>query len=591
MMIKDFAKKHTNLLISLFVNTFFFLLIVSIRGTNYELSDDWFFSANIANGHYDYTFCSYFIQVLSGVIQKFIYPINAFMLLQVVLGFVAMTTIGYIFLDTFDLKKGMLFILIIEGLFAVNIYSLVTFTKTAAILMTAGGLIMLWAYHNKKHLGYWIFGIVLVVLGSFYRFKIFYSVLAIFFFFICGLLISKLEKFNIKSILLLAKDVLSIKTVSIVLAMIILVFSFNFISREIIYSDESMGFYEEYNSLRSSVVDYAVPNFEDEGVEEKFAEIGVSENDFQMMRLWYIDAQGSADVDTLKKFRELQETEGRPWYKAILVMLYLEFMALVKFSSEGILILSFLILAAVVLIVYNKKSTLPVGALTLGIGALYSYLWISGRCNYRAVFSLWFAAIICLLYSIQFLQPKEKSEEKSLRFDVITKVFAVAFSLVFLLLSMNITIPKLTQKMDEDYPRLEEYINSSKNKTFALSRYAYLYVRNATKMDNIFILQENEAFDKCVYFGTPYYGHPRYNELLANKGIENLYTDIIDSDDIYFVDLETLYGTRTIEMFTTYLNEQYGDNKTYRYELVDTVLEPTAAEKTQFNIYKIVTVD
>ncbi len=578
----NFIKKHSKLLISLFANIFFLAFIVLLCGTSYELSDDWFFAENIANGYYDYTFCNYFIQVLSGVIQQVIYPVNAFMLLQMVFGFVAMTTIGYIFLDTFDFKKGLLYLLIIEGLFAVNIYSLVTFTKTAAILITAGGLMMLWSYHNKKHLGYWFYGIALVILGSFYRFKIFYSILAVFFFFICGLLLNRLEKFNIKSILALAKEVLTVKTVSIVLAMIILVFSFNIVSREIIYSDESMEFYKEYNSLRSSVVDYAMPNFNDPDVIKKFAEIGISANDIEMMRLWYLDDQGYADIETLTKICEIQNAEGQVWYKSVVNIFVVRVMEIFRFSPEGILILAFLILAIVTLLLHKIKIIIPVGSLVLAIGTLYSYLAITGRCNYRAAFSIWFAATACLLYLNRYTEFKEKTGKKSTSYNAVIIAFMVVFSIVFMLVTMKVTVPELAQREDEDYVQLQEYINSSKDKTFALSRFAYLSVRNATKMDNILLLQENEAFDKCVYFGTPYYGHPRYNELLSNKGIENLYTDIIDNENLYFVEMEFETGISNVDVFTTYLNEQYGrDNIIYKYELVDAV--------EQFSIYRIIT--
>lgn len=580
-MIKKILKNHLFLLTSVLVNLFFLIFILLVCGTYYELSDDWFFAKNIADGNYDYTFCSFFIQILTGLLQKIIYPFNAFMILQVILGFIALTSICYILLDTFKFKKGILFVLIIECIFAVNIYSIITFTKTAAFLATAGGLMMLWAYHCKKHIGYSLFGIVMVLFGSFYRMKIFYSVLAIFFFFICACMLYEVKKVSIKSLFDVLKKVLSVQTVSLVLAMLCSVFVVDVVSRAIIYSGEGMDYYKEYNSLRSSVVDFAMPDYSDESVAEKFQSIGISKNDFAMMRKWYLDDQGNADVETLTKICELQQTEKTGVHHIINSMLYEEFMYVVNLTPEGIIILSYLIMAAVILLLHKNKSFLLVGAITFGIGILYSYLWIGGRSNYRAVFSILISAIVCLLYSTRFMEYRQWvqniRQHKSKLFSIVSASACIVFSLVYLYLTTTITPAELPATVPAGYPKLEEFINSSEDKIFALDRKSYLCFRNAKKLKHPLVLDEEDEFDKCVYFGSTYYAHPRYNELLEDAGIENLYTDIIDSDNIYFVD----HGD--IKMFVKYLNEQYGDkNNTYGYKLV--------ANASPFKIYKIITV-
>ena len=191
---KRFIKERYAFLASLLINIIFLVGIVLVIGVHFELSDDWVISKNIANGSYDMIFCNYFLQVITGLLQKLIYPYNAFVILQIAFGFLSLTTISYILFDTFKFKKGIWFVLFIECVFAVNAYSLITFTKTAGLLMVAGGLLMLWAYHEKKHLGYSVFGMVLVLFGSFYRFQIFYSVLAVFGFFIIACILAKAKK-------------------------------------------------------------------------------------------------------------------------------------------------------------------------------------------------------------------------------------------------------------------------------------------------------------------------------------------------------------------------------------------------------------
>lgn len=581
-MVKKFLKNHSSVFTAVLVNAFFLTFILLFCGAYYEVSDDWFFAKNIADGHYDYTFCSFFIQYLTGLVQKVIYPVNAFIVVQIALGFVALSTICYIFLETFKFKKGILFILILECLFAINIYSIVTFTKTAAFLAVAGGLMMLWAYHNKKHLGFWVYGIVLVLFGSFYRLKIFYSVLAVFFFVVAACMIASLEKFNIKSILGMFRKVLNIKTVSMVLAMLLAVFSYDFVSREIIYSGEGMDYYKEYNSLRSSVVDFTLPDYDRDGNAEMYNSIGISRNDYEMIKRWYLDDEGNADVETLTKLCELQETARAGFGEIVKKMLIAEWEYVVGVHPEGILIVAYIVISALILLLYKNKSFLFFGMETAIIVGLYTYLWYGGRCNYRAIFSVLLAAVVCLFYCTRYLEyrnwvQKIKENKKQL-FEIPLAAICILFAGVSLYLSATVVTEKLPVTLPDGYPKMEAFIEAPENegKVFALSRKSYLVFRNAVKLRNPLVLeQEEDAFDKCVYFGSTYYAHPRYDELLASVGVDNLYKDIIDNENIYFVD------RGDIEMFVEYLNEQYSDDSAaFEQEFVCNI--------KPYTIYKIV---
>ena len=578
-MVKKILKNHSSVLTAILINAFFLTFILLVCGVYYEVSDDWFFAENIADGNYDYTFCSFYIQYLTGLLQKVIYPVNAFIVLQIVLGFVALSTISYIFIETFGFEKGILFSLMTECIFAINIYSIVTFTKTAAFLAVAGGLMMLWAHQYKKHLGFWVYGIVLVMFGSFYRIKIFYSVLAVFLFVVAACMLSTLEKFNIKSILGMFRKVLNVKTVSMVLAMLLAVFSYDFVSREVIYSGEGMDYYKEYNSLRSSVVDFTLPDYESNA--EKYESIGMSENDYKMIKDWYLDDEGNADVETLAKLCELQQTARAGIGEIIKTMIATEFDYIKTLAPEGILIITYIIVAALLLILYKNKSFLFVGLNSVIILGLYTYLWYGGRCNYRAVFSILFASLVCLMYCTRHLEYRgwvqKIKENKKLLFVIPVTAICVLISGISLYLSTTVVTEKLPVSVPDRYVKLESFINHPKyeGKVFALSRASYLVFRNAIKLRDPLVLDhEEDAFDQCVYFGNTYYAHPRYNELLASVGVDNLYKDIIDNDDMYFVD------RGDIDMFVEHLNEYYSDEDTvYGYKKF--------RELRPFTLYKI----
>ncbi|MBQ2661116.1 MAG: hypothetical protein IJF80_00510 [Clostridia bacterium] len=572
-----FIKKHSALFTAILINLAFLILVPLIAGFHYELQDDWFFADNILDGNYDYTFCNYFIQALSGVLQKLIYPLNAFIVLQILLCFVSFVTISYIFLKTFNLKKGLLFTLFFECIFAINAYSAVTFTKTAAILMTAGGLLMLFAYHSKKNISYSVLGILLVLLGSFYRFNIFYSVLAVFGFFILALILAKTEKPFFKSLFGAIKKVLSIKNIALILALFILVFGMNTVSKEIIYSGEGMDYYKEFNSARAKAIDY--PFLPYELAPDKYEKIGISENDLKMFRDWHFDDEGFTSIETLKEIQKIYDTEEINLVYLLYTLRNIAFKEvdnILSLNPEGILVLAYVAAALAILLIYKKKSFLYVGFTTLGAALLYIYLYLGGRVNYRAVLSIWFAATVLLVYCTQFLEKREWQKKKST--SAFTASLAAVLSCVFLLVSLFVTIPKLSLENKEEYPEFDEFVLSSEDKFFALNFPAKMLVKYTTVYSDPITIAPYPVFEKCLFYGSAYYAHPSYNKMLAKAGIDNLYTDIIDNENVYFVD------TDSVDMFVTYLNEQYGDEDTvYGYELVKTADEV-------LNIYKIVTV-
>lgn len=571
--IKNIVIKHKNIIMAIAVNLFFLILFAALNGFKYELSDDWFFAVNIADGHYNYTFCNYFIQLLSGIVQNYIYPINAFMLLQLIFCFISMVVIVYIFLDVFETKTGLYFVALIETAFAINAYSLITFTKTAAILIIAGGLMIFWAHCQKKNILYSFFGIVLAVLGSFYRFKIFYSVFVVFALFALVYIIHTMKKPSVLGFFESCKELLWSRFPIVLALLLVAVFLFSNISKAIIYSDDELDFYREYNALRSSVVDFQLPSFNE--YPEELTELKISKNDLKLLKKWYLDKEGMAQIDVLRELVKLQENrQDKEAYIINMMKIFIE-------RGELLMFLAYMFAVIVIWMVYKKKSLVIIGGITSAIGLLYLYLFIIGRCNYRTAFSIWFTAIVCLIYSVSFIKADENLFENKLRSSKRFGIVSGIFYVLFVVYAILVVSPHIERTTKDNYPVMENYINSTEDKIFALGRYPYLNLRNTTQFDNPMVFVQNDAWDKCVYFGTPYYGHPSYNELLKEAGVENLYTDLIDNDNLYFVDDPR---TDDINKLLYYLNEEYGGEKAFRRVLVNKVDEC-------FAVYKIISVD
>lgn len=569
-----FILKHKNLIISIAVNLIISTLILVFYGLFFGQGDDYYFAQNIAKGNYNYIFCSYFIQRISGMLQQIIHPYNAFLFLQLFFNFVSLTTICYVFLSTFGTCKGIMFSLILEAIFSLNFYAHVTFTHTAAALLVAGTLLMIWAYHSNKGIAYQIAGIIFILFGSFYRFDIFYSVIAVFAVFIFAYLLSKLRQNGKWQFLGLIKKIFTAKNIIVLVSMLAVVFSFQFLSTTIIDSYEGLDYYREYNNVRSGAVDYDIPLYD--LYKEEYENIGISENDFQMLRGWYFDDEGYASLETLTEISNLQSKYYIGVVNALKNMVAVELRQVLTLSPEGLMILGFAFVSIAVLAFY-KKGWIYVASLSAIILALYSYLWITGRCNHRAVLSFLFASVVYLLYATQFL--KQRTCILMFKPKKHSGIIAIILCLILSASAMVLSVPKYNKafnnKGSETYPAIEEYILNSENKTFVLCGNAFMKIRSATALTNS-QYADHIIFEKCVYYGTPYYAHPCYIEMLNNAGINNLYVDIIDNDNLYLID------DRDIDMLVTYLNEQYGDNASYGYTLVDNI--------DGFNIYKVVTI-
>ncbi len=559
---------HNKLVFSILTNAGFLLMLYLCMGFQYELSDDWFFSANIAKGNYNFTFCSYFIQVISGFLQKAVYPLNAFMLIQLVFGFVALTTISYILFDIHGIKRGIFFVLFLESAFAFNVYSLITFSKTAAVLCVAGCLVIFWAHCEKKKIGHYVYGMLLVLLGSFYRFQIFYSVFVIFGCFVAGYLFHRTDGFQWKKLWNQIREFFCLRMVLVLGILIVLVFSFNSISRMILYGSGELDYYREYNSLRSSVVDFQLPDFQESP--EQYEALDISQNDIELLRGWYLDDQGMGTTDTLREISKMQE--GRQTEKAYLINMAASFAGL----AELMLVMIYLFTILMIWRLCQKKSWWFILTILAGMLALYGYLFMIGRSNYRSVFSIWFTAVVCLMYAARFLGRKEEPREGQKNRNRFRVCACAIISVIFFVTGVYVAAPSISRKAEKPFPGLEQYIEESEGKVFALGRASYLLFRNMTQFDNAMIFSENQAFEKCVYFGTPYYAHPSYNQLLEGFGIENLYTALAEKDNLYFVDN---FFFPDIDKMVTYLNEQYGGEKKYESKLIHEVEE--------FSIYKI----
>ena len=141
-------KKKINWLYSLAINLAVLLFVLAFTEVLYETNDDFAISRMISDGYPYCRFVNYFVCRVLIFIQGFFAKLNIYMLSQIIAGFVSFVVFIKVLLDRRDNSLEIILAVMIAAFFSVDHYSSIQFTKTAAILMTAG---LIWAVDNYTH--------------------------------------------------------------------------------------------------------------------------------------------------------------------------------------------------------------------------------------------------------------------------------------------------------------------------------------------------------------------------------------------------------------------------------------------------------
>ena len=182
----------SNLFFSLVLNLIVILFCVAVTTFSFDDSKDFYNSLYICQHHFYYSSSiNYILSSIIGMAQYVFDGYNCFVLAQILLSYVAFVSISFVFADKYSKRKSLIISLLINILFALNHYADIQSSKTAALLIAAGLLLLLNAVNNKRYnLPCWI-GAIEVAFGSFFDFKYFFIGLGFAVAFFIGDMISK----------------------------------------------------------------------------------------------------------------------------------------------------------------------------------------------------------------------------------------------------------------------------------------------------------------------------------------------------------------------------------------------------------------
>lgn len=569
----NFVKQHKNTIFSFSINAVIFILFLLFSSFHYDMADTMVFSEHIASGDNYIIFTNYLLCWLAGVLQKLIYPVNAYVLIELIVSFIAFCAITYVLTDKFNSFCSGCTTIVLYAFFGVNHYATASFTLTAALLSVSGLFCLFHFVMKDKSIIGIIVGIVLSVFGSMYRFNVFITVFFIFglYYIVYNLVISK-SKFSLKM-----KKFFNLKFIVAFILLITCAFSCKTIS-SFVYNFPEMQYYSEYTSARSNVYDYYIPTYSE--AKSDYDKIGVSENDLVMLQKLYMDDEGAFSIEKLKSIDQVKSK----YYKSISLFTTVKNMVMIEgldalfgFNDKGMLIWIFAIALIILLITMKKRYYFIPLILLFGVGVIYLYLWIIQRCVYRVVYGPVFAAVLCMIYSINVKDIREwvKKFYNKMYSNITMKKRVYAGYLAFVLLFSAVVLPisfhgnlymEGASSHPDGYDEMISYIKSNPDKKFEFSKVSMPTVKN--QYENPLIINIPNSYKNTITFDGTYYRDISSNKAIKDFGANNLYRNLINNNNVYFVDLKQ---SSDMKYFEIYLNEHYSKDNTIKMIPVKTI--------------------
>lgn len=566
--------KHFKFVSAVLINLLIMTLFLIFTQMNYEIADNQTYSLFIADGDYHIIYTNYFLCLFCGLIQKIIFPLNAFVLVHLLFCFCAFVTITRVFLDKFNFIIAMGITLFINGFFAVNHYETVSFTRAPALLCAAGFLCIIHYVNKKKWKTGVVIGSILLLIGSTYRFQIFEVAVAVAVCFVIAKSISEyfaIDK-NSKKIKNMFSIIFSAKRLFICIIVVLICFFVNFISETINTSTDELSYYKEYNYARSAVWDYAIPDYDECKLEyDNISARGIDENDISMLRAGYMDDEGAFSLDVLQKIKDVQTQYNNQTKSVIPIiknMIISELGNIRAIGDKGIACLAFgLVLIAFLVICRKRMYIIPI-LLICVIFLFYSYLWITGKCPFRAVYVLWISAVLYMFYSFSYndsyrwLQKIYESKKKLCLLLVSALFIISSLGGLYLSRTANDSLDRYPSEITGS--NLQNYIEKNTDKKFEIARSVSL---SLVENDNVFSVNDKVIVKYCEVFNCTYYNYPNYKQEVRNFGTDNMYRNLL-KNNVYFIDNE---NNSHCDMMKNYLQKYYSDNQVVYFEIVDNI--------------------
>ena len=306
-----------------------------------------------------------------GMIYRLLYGVTGrlpwYTIVQYMILFAAFTVVTYVLISRLGEISGLCLFVILACGFGYEGYIHLQFTKTAGIAAAAAVFLLLYLLEQEKYSWWGIAGgILLAVIAYMYREDQFWAS--------CGLMagagllfLFDLRKYRNKKLRRLGICVL---TFGVLLLSVFGVDRWDSSK----YRSAEWKEYQEFNQLRSELLDYGFPDYDSN--QEIYEELGISREAYELYKSWNFNDTEKFDTEVMKKLVDLKQK--RP----LTIRTVTAFLR--RFPSDLLRMPMFYFFAvfAVLWLLCGKKdvfSIISVLAECLLLVAVYFYLYYQGR--------------------------------------------------------------------------------------------------------------------------------------------------------------------------------------------------------------------
>ena len=383
-----------------------------------------------------------------------------------------------------------------------------------------------------------ILGLVLAFTGALYRFKAFEMILVPMFgigvYFALKAIKGKEKKFFFQ---------LAIPFVILLAAS----FGANAYNSHIYNSDPAWAEYMEYNNLRSDLLDFGFPDYDQN--KELYDSLGISEYDLKVYQDWNFDDPDRFTIDTMQKLVDAKKATHHTFHLGDIKLFF-------TYLVSPFLNYSFF--SAMLLVIVLAFFFYRTGMLWLLLYELFSfgimelYLFESGRYMVQRV-DVSLALAFFLVFLLYGLDIRYRGAKK----------LAVAMSML-----VAVVPPLVSLELKIDPNQTAAKLEKDSFATMASDKdHLYLYSSGAFSENSNSIWTMYHLGDRsniaCLGGWTTHSSIREY--VLQNYGVTNSFRDMIDHDNVYVVEFE-----KSKEEFARYLQDHYGkDVKAYRVKTIN----------------------
>ena len=565
------AAGRYNWLISLAVNAAILLLVLHFTDLMYETNDDFAIAEKLAAGYPYVGFVSYYLCKALIFVQDIFPGINIFIVSQLVMSFVSFTVLFKIILDRnlyiFEIILGA----VVTAFFSLDHYSSVQFTKTSALLMTAGLILVADTYINNrdsrlKFVFYNIVAYALFFAGVAYRQKGMFPALAYAgVVMLLWLLLEGKEYFKGRN------PLAEIVIIIVLLVLAAVPYGLDLKSDAANAGTPELALGREYQAERVKITDYPMIERYEEHKDEYDA-IGLSENDLYLIDRWIFDYDGAASLDNLKKINEINYpgvVASRSAVNSAKKFLKNAYKAVRDMNFTGMHIILLALLAVYFISAVRPRYWLYAmltGVLTSGI---YIAVYYISRPQYRAFYVADIGAAFWMLFALSIISARNTKVIRNI--TCIAAVCALALLFGPAISSLEAQGAHIAKQIEPQ--EVTDYFAANTDKFFIGPTTAMKQPAAYLDPLEVPVPAPNVSGTGGWETMTPY-----KLDFLATYGLTNPVSGLIDAPDVYY------FGDSKKGKLREYLNKWYGsEGREIIFEKVD--------EAAGNGVYRVVSVD